>query len=98
MILAGPPVVKQAFGVDIDKNDLGGYDQVHRHSGMINLAANSDAEALDTEIASNQAALEAAGHWGVPTLVFDGEPFFGQDRIDMALWRMAQKGLTKREV
>jgi 2-hydroxychromene-2-carboxylate isomerase len=32
----------------------------------------------------------------VPTLVFDGEPFFGQDRIDMALWRMEQKGLTKR--
>jgi 2-hydroxychromene-2-carboxylate isomerase len=56
----------------------------------------SDAEALDTEIAANQAALEAAGHWGVPTLVFDGEPFFGQDRIDMALWRMEQKGLTKR--
>ena len=37
---------------------------------------------LDAEIAANQAALEAAGHWGVPTLVFEGEPFFGQDRID----------------
>lgn len=56
----------------------------------------SDAEALDSEIAANQAALEAAGHWGVPTLVFDGESFFGQDRIDMALWRMEQEGLTKR--
>jgi 2-hydroxychromene-2-carboxylate isomerase len=56
----------------------------------------SDAEALDAEIAANQAALEAAGHWGVPTLVFDGEPFFGQDRIEMALWRMQQKGLEKR--
>ena len=53
-------------------------------------------EALDAEIAANQAALEAAGHWGVPTLVFEGEPFFGQDRIDLAVWRMAQKGLTKR--
>ena len=56
----------------------------------------SDAEALDAEIAENQAALEAAGHWGVPTLVFDGEPFFGQDRVEMAQWRMEQKGLTKR--
>ena len=55
-----------------------------------------DAEALDAEIAANQAALEAAGHWGVPTLVFDGEPFFGQDRIEMALWRMQQKGLARR--
>ena len=54
------------------------------------------ADALDAEIADNQAALEASGHWGVPTLVFDGEPFFGQDRIDMALWRMKQKGLSFR--
>jgi len=35
-------------------------------------------------MAANQDALKAAGHWGVPTLVFDGEPFFGQDRIAMA--------------
>ena len=55
-----------------------------------------DAEALDAEIAANQQALEAAGHWGVPTLVFDGEPFFGQDRIAMAKWRMEQRGLAKR--
>lgn len=56
----------------------------------------SDAEALDAEVAANQAALEAAGHWGVPTFVFQGEPFFGQDRIDVALWRMEQVGLTRR--
>ncbi|MEO9469279.1 DsbA family protein [Parasphingorhabdus sp.] len=56
----------------------------------------SDAETLDAEIAANQEALEAAGHWGVPTLVFDGEPFFGQDRIELAVWRMKQKGLTAR--
>ncbi|THD35762.1 MAG: 2-hydroxychromene-2-carboxylate isomerase [Sphingomonas sp.] len=58
--------------------------------------AEADAAALDIEIAANQAALEAAGHWGVPTLVFQGEPFFGQDRIDLALWRMEQAGLEKR--
>ena len=51
---------------------------------------------LDVEIAANQTALEQAGHWGVPTLVFDGEPFFGQDRIELALWRMQQKGLEGR--
>ncbi|WP_373487378.1 2-hydroxychromene-2-carboxylate isomerase [Blastomonas sp.] len=56
----------------------------------------AEPDALDAEIAANQAALEAAGHWGVPTLVFDGEPFFGQDRIDLALWRMEQKGLQLR--
>lgn len=53
-------------------------------------------EALEAELAANQAALEAAGHWGVPTLVFNGEPFFGQDRIDMVKWRMEQAGLRRR--
>lgn len=56
----------------------------------------ADADALDAEVAANQAALEAAGHWGVPTLVFEGEPFFGQDRIDVALWRLRQAGLRER--
>ena len=36
----------------------------------------------DMLIEENHAALQAAGHWGVPTMVFEGEPFFGQDRID----------------
>jgi len=58
--------------------------------------AATDAEALDAELAANQAALEAAGHWGVPTLVFQGEPFFGQDRVDVALWRMKAAGLAER--
>ena len=56
----------------------------------------AEAVTLDAEIAANQDALEAAGHWGVPTLVFEGEPFFGQDRIEMARWRMEQKGLASR--
>jgi 2-hydroxychromene-2-carboxylate isomerase len=58
--------------------------------------AKDDAAALDAQIAANQAALEAAGHWGVPTLVFKDEPFFGQDRIAMAQWRMEQHGLARR--
>jgi 2-hydroxychromene-2-carboxylate isomerase len=48
------------------------------------------------EIGENQAALQRAGHWGVPTLVFEGEPFFGQDRIDLAVWTMERRGLTRR--
>jgi 2-hydroxychromene-2-carboxylate isomerase len=50
----------------------------------------------DAVIAQNQRALEAAGHWGVPTMVFQGEPFFGQDRIDLLVWRMQQHGLRRR--
>lgn len=56
----------------------------------------ADEAGHDAEIAANQQALEAAGHWGVPTLVIEGEPFFGQDRIDLALWRLKQRGLRPR--
>ena len=47
------------------------------------------------EIEQNQQALDAAGHWGVPTMVLRGEPFFGQDRIDTLRWRLDQYGLGK---
>jgi 2-hydroxychromene-2-carboxylate isomerase len=59
-------------------------------------AARDDADRLDAAIEANQKALENAGHWGVPTMVFDGEPFFGQDRLDVLLWRMKQNGLQPR--
>jgi 2-hydroxychromene-2-carboxylate isomerase len=32
-----------------------------------------------------------AGVFGVPTFVFDGEVFFGNDRLDMLGWRVALK-------
>lgn len=43
---AGPPVVKQALGIDIDKETLGGAD-VHRQSGLVNNFAGSQDEAMD---------------------------------------------------
>lgn len=72
----------QRAGLDLDELDA---------------EADRDAAGLDNEIAANQRALEDSGHWGVPTLVFEGEPFFGQDRIAMAKWRMEQKGLRRRQ-
>ncbi len=58
--------------------------------------AEADSDRLEAVIAANQAAQRAAGHWGVPLLVFNGEPFFGQDRIDSLLWRMRAAGLKAR--
>ncbi|MBO6563290.1 MAG: DsbA family protein [Pseudomonadales bacterium] len=52
-------------------------------------AAITDGDQLE-EVALNQEALSAAGHWGVPTMVLQGEPFFGQDRIDTLRWRLDQ--------
>ncbi len=55
-----------------------------------------DADALDAQIEQNEADQVKAGHWGVPLMAFEGEPFFGQDRIDTLLWRLQQKGLKRR--
>ena len=66
-----------------------------------NLAAMDAAVAADPDryervIAGNEQDHAASGHWGVPTFVFENEPFFGQDRIDILIWRMESKGLTRR--
>jgi 2-hydroxychromene-2-carboxylate isomerase len=57
-------------------------------------AAIADGDHLE-EIERNHQALEAAGHWGVPTMVFRGEPFFGQDRIETLRWRLQGAGLAR---
>jgi 2-hydroxychromene-2-carboxylate isomerase len=98
-----------AFADEVSRLIWGGAENWHEGDHLADAAARAgislaeldaeaveDAATLDTEIASNQHALEAAGHWGVPTLLFEGEPFFGQDRIDLAVWRMKQKGLKTR--
>jgi len=59
-------------------------------------AVAAEAERLDTVIGASQEAQREGGHYGVPLMVFNGEPFFGQDRFDQLKWRMRQKGLTKR--
>lgn len=62
----------------------------------LDAAIAADPTSHDAEIAQNQADLEALGHWGVPTFGFEGEPFFGQDRLDLLLWRLRQRGVVRR--
>ena len=56
-------------------------------------AAIEDPTSHRQEVERNQVDLESAGHWGVPTFEFSGEPFFGQDRIDTLRWRLESSGL-----
>jgi 2-hydroxychromene-2-carboxylate isomerase len=53
------------------------------------IAANTDK--YDSTILENQNSLANSGHWGVPTIVYNGEPFFGQDRVETFLWHVAKK-------
>jgi 2-hydroxychromene-2-carboxylate isomerase len=59
-------------------------------------AVTEDPDRYEAVIAGNEKDHAASGHWGVPTFVFENEPFFGQDRIDLLIWRMESKGLTRR--
>jgi 2-hydroxychromene-2-carboxylate isomerase len=62
----------------------------------LDAAIEEDPARYEAILEDNQAAHRAAGHWGVPTMVFEGEPFFGQDRIDDLVWRLSQRGLRER--
>jgi 2-hydroxychromene-2-carboxylate isomerase len=87
----------------------GTVDNWHEGDHLADAAARAglDLAALDAAIAANpghhqavietnQAAQRAAGHYGVPLMALDGEPFFGQDRFDQLVWRLQQKGLALR--
>jgi 2-hydroxychromene-2-carboxylate isomerase len=58
--------------------------------------AERERDRLAAVVEQNQVDHEAVGHWGVPTCAFRGEPFFGQDRLDVLLWRLQQHGLQAR--
>lgn len=56
-------------------------------------AVNDDPDRFEKIIADNQLAHDASDHWGTPLMIFNGETFFGQDRIELLIWRMRQSGL-----
>jgi 2-hydroxychromene-2-carboxylate isomerase len=98
-----------AFIHEVGKLTFGGVKDWHEGDHLANATAQAglDLSELDSEIAGapadfdaeierNETAQKAAGHWGVPLMVFRGEPFFGQDRFDVLRWRMQQAGLRRR--
>ena len=75
-------------------------DHLKKTAQAVGLDLNEMEQAIEAgdhlaEIDRNHADLETAGHWGVPTMVVRGEPFFGQDRIDTVRWRLDQLELRR---
>ena len=70
---------------------IAGFDLAAMDAAVV-----ADPDRYERIIAGNEQDHAASGHWGVPTFVFENEPFFGQDRIDLLIWRMESKGLTLR--
>ena len=91
------------FAAEVSRLIFGGTRDWHLGDHLKNAAdrAGLDLDAMERaiedpashheEVEENQAALERSGHWGVPTFVFNGEPFFGQDRIKTLCWRLEKE-------
>lgn len=62
----------------------------------LDAAVAADAAGYRAKIEANQAAQRAAGHYGVPLMAIDNEPFFGQDRFEQLKWRLGQMGMVRR--
>lgn len=58
-------------------------------------AALSDPTIAD-RVEANTLELTRIGHWGVPVFVFEGEQFWGQDRIDDLALTLGDAGLARR--
>lgn len=74
-------ITKTLAAADFDYEDLSNW-------------ASKNGDLIGETIARNEAA-QLEHHWGVPLMVLDGEPFFGQDRIESLLWRLDQRGLKR---
>ena len=96
-----------AFAREVSSLIFGGARDWHLGSHLADAAkrAGLDLASMDAAIAEpaaqraaveeNQATLAAAGHWGVPTFVYEGEPFFGEDRIETLRWRLGKQTLQR---
>ena len=77
-----------------DENLAAAAEDAGLDLGNLDLWAGRHAQDVYAVVARNEAA-QLEHHWGVPLMVFDEEPFFGQDRIDALTWRLDQRGLKR---
>ncbi|MFN3524127.1 MAG: 2-hydroxychromene-2-carboxylate isomerase [Phenylobacterium sp.] len=94
-------VSRVIWGGEVDDWPQGDHlDRAAVRAGLdpaeLNAAVEAEADRLHAVIEESQVAQRAAGHYGVPMIAFNGEPFFGQDRFDQFKWRLEQQGLKPR--
>ncbi|MGD9799969.1 MAG: 2-hydroxychromene-2-carboxylate isomerase [Parvularculaceae bacterium] len=95
------------FARAVSKRVWGGTENWHEGDHLARAAeeAGLSLVALEAFVRENPGKIEDAitrneeaqmtQHWGVPLMVLDDEPFFGQDRLDSLVWRLDQKNLRK---
>ena len=86
-------ILRAVWAEDRDIADHATLVAIANENGMDGkalLAATEDA-AVQAEYQSNTEEAIRIGVFGAPTYVFDGELFWGQDRLQMLEWRLTQK-------
>ncbi len=77
VMAAGPHVVRQAYGQDIDKDELGGHG-VHRRSAVVHNEAEDEADAL-AQVRRFLSYLPRSVHHLAPVLPCDEDPMRADD-------------------
>jgi len=91
-------VSKRVWGGTENWHEGEHFSQAAEEAGLSLVAletfARENPDKVADAIKKNEEA-QMAQHWGVPLMVLDEEPFFGQDRLDSLIWRLEQKNLRK---
>ena len=87
------PIGEWPFHVEAAFNSI---DGLNYNATIKDINANPDK--YDAVWQQNQVEFQMTGQGGVPTMSFNGEPFFGQDRFNQFFWRLRENGLTQRKV
>lgn len=73
------------------------FEQAVTRAGLelsaLETVMNGNMDVFDSRLDVHDKELRKAGHWGVPTCVLEGEPFFGMDRLPVLEWRLDQMGI-----
>lgn len=83
VMAAGPHVVRQAYGVDVDKNDLGGW-KAHRKSALVHNEAVDEADAL-AQVRRFLSYLPRSVHSAAPVLPESDDPWRADDWLKDAI-------------
>lgn len=96
VMAAGPHVVRQAYGVEVDKNDLGGW-KAHRKSGLVHNEAVDEADAL-AQVRAFLSYLPRSVHELPPVVQSDDDPWRIDDTLKNAIPRDRRKIYDPRRI
>ena len=96
VMAAGPHVVRQAYGVEIDKNELGGW-KVHRRSGLVHNEAVDETDAL-AQVRRFLSYLPRSVHELAPVTACHDDPNRVEDWLKDAIPRDRRKIYDPRRI